>query len=578
MIQSNYFSTNEDLKEHFFDLIDWNEIVSIYENEFFDSKEYQKTKHPRLEMAPSSVEEALAFYEEILNSTGDISGNYVSQVAGIIDHKGLKFENGLVHHPEEMVEVIKKYHDAGLGPVAFKRRYGGLGVPSVIKAIISEIMYRSDSSITIAVGSMGLAAILEVCATEEMKEVWIPKIIDNCYTVTMGLSEPDFGSDLPNITTKAVKVDDKWLLSGTKRYQTMACGVNGGPGLTLTLARTGNQESGARGLSFFIVENKDYSVQGIEKKLGIKASATCETVFENSEGHLIGKEGFGLVKYVMGMLNGARLSVSSQGTGIVTAAYEEALKYAKERIQFGKPIYEIPAVRRMLDRMERELAGMRCLMVEAAYSVDKYYWYEDGRLLTTEQTNEKKFWEKVANTLTPISKYYNSEMCNDLVYDGLQVLGGAGFTEDYDLSRLYRDARITNIYDGTTQIQVNAAIGGVTSGMSQTGIFRAYLNHLTSTYDPSPILVEIRDVFESIVELYKTIENQETREAFSFEVVESAARIIVSYLMERAKVKSVHRKEKRTMLCEGFHRDSLAILSANFVRLKEVTKVLQPQI
>ncbi|XDD42448.1 acyl-CoA dehydrogenase family protein [Leptospira sp. WS60.C2] len=570
MIQNNYFLSNEDLKEHFYELIDWNEIVPIYENQFADAKLYQTSKNPKLELAPTNVDDALSYYEEILKSCGEISGMYVSQVASKVDSIGLKFENGEVLHPQEMVDVIQMYHDAGLGPAAFKRKYGGLGVPSIIKAMIAEIMYRSDSSITIAVGSMGLAAILEVCATEEMKNEWIPKLISGNYTVTMGLSEPDFGSDLPNITTKATKNGNEWLLNGTKRYQTVACGVNGGPGITLTLARTGTQESGARGLSFFIVENKDYQIQGIEKKLGIKASATCETVFENSKGYLVGKEGFGLVKYVMGMLNGARLSVSSQGTGIVTAAFEESIKYAKERIQFGKPIFEIPAVRRMLDRMERELAGMRCLMVEAAFSVDKYYWYEDGREITSEEIKSAKFWEKVANTLTPISKYYNSEMCNDLVYDGLQVLGGAGFTEDYDLSRLYRDARITNIYDGTTQIQVNAAIGGITSGMSGTGTFRAYLDHLSTGAESNQKLTEIRTIFESIVETYKTISEQNTKEAYSFEVVESAARVIIGYLMERSKNKSNSRKEIRTKWCKEFHNDSFAILSANLIKLKSL--------
>lgn len=570
MIQNNYFLSNEDLKEHFYELIDWNEIVPIYENQFADAKLYQTSKNPKLELAPTNVDDALSYYEEILKSCGEISGMYVSQVASKVDSIGLKFENGEVLHPQEMVDVIQMYHDAGLGPAAFKRKYGGLGVPSIIKAMIAEIMYRSDSSITIAVGSMGLAAILEVCATEEMKNEWIPKLISGNYTVTMGLSEPDFGSDLPNITTKATKNGNEWLLNGTKRYQTVACGVNGGPGITLTLARTGTQESGARGLSFFIVENKDYQIQGIEKKLGIKASATCETVFENSKGYLVGKEGFGLVKYVMGMLNGARLSVSSQGTGIVTAAFEESIKYAKERIQFGKPIFEIPAVRRMLDRMERELAGMRCLMVEAAFSVDKYYWYEDGREITSEEIKSAKFWEKVANTLTPISKYYNSEMCNDLVYDGLQVLGGAGFTEDYDLSRLYRDARITNIYDGTTQIQVNAAIGGITSGMSGTGTFRAYLDHLSTGAESNQKLTEIRTIFESIVETYKTISEQNTKEAYSFEVVESAARVIIGYLMERSKNKSNSRKEIRTKWCKEFHNDSFAVLSANLIKLKSL--------
>lgn len=571
MIQSNYFTTNEDLKEFFYDLVDWREIVPLYENQFSDAREYEISHNSRLEMAPSSTEEALSFYEEVLKTCGDISGNYVSQVASICDSKGLKFSNGYVEHPQEMVDAIQMYFDAGLGPVAFKRKFGGLGVPNIMKAMLAEIMYRSDSSITIAAGSMGLAAILEVCASESMQESWIPKIISENYTVTMGLSEPDFGSDLPNIKTKAIQKDGKWYLSGTKRYQTMACGVNGGKAVTLTLARTGSPESGARGLSFFLVENQNYKIEGIEKKLGIKASATCETVFEESEGYLVGKEGMGLVKYVMGMLNGARLSVSSQGTGIATAAFEEASKYAKERIQFGKPISEIPAVKKLLDRMEREIAGMRCLMVEAALSVDQYYWYGDGRPMDEEKTKKAKFWEKVANTLTPISKYYNSETCNSVVYDGLQVLGGAGFTEDYDLARLYRDARITNIYDGTTQIQVNAAIGGIVSGMGTNGVFRQYLNHLSEGITlPNSLRVAL-DELEKIVEVYKQMEDSAERDYYSWEVVSSTARLVVSLLMEKAKAKSIHRKSIREEWCALFHIDTVSIVTGNRLRVENRT-------
>ncbi|GBF51017.1 acyl-CoA dehydrogenase [Leptospira ryugenii] len=568
MIQSNYFTTNEDIKEHFYHLINWNEIVPVYERNFADAQEYAKTGEPRLEMAPNNIDEAISYYEEILKSCGEISGMYVSQVAQDVDWEGLHFQDGQVTHPQAMVDVIQKYHEAGLGPAGFKRKFGGLGVPNVIKAMIAELMYRSDSSITIAVGSMGLASILERCASEEMQNEWIPKIIENKYCVTMGLSEPDFGSDLPNVTTKAVQVGDQWFVTGTKRFQTVACGINGDPALTLTLARTGTQESGARGLSFFIVESQNYSIQGIEKKLGIKASATCEVVYDHAKAHLVGREGYGLVKYVMGMLNGARLSVSSQGTGIATAAWEEAKKYAQERIQFGKPIAEIPAVKRMLDRMEREIEGMRCLMVEAAYSVDKYYWTTPDA--DSQELSDAKFWEKVANTLTPISKYYNSEMCNDLVYDALQVFGGAGYTEDYDLSRLYRDARITNIYDGTTQIQVNAAIGGITSGMSKTGIFRQYLDQIILGIEVSDLLNKVREEFESLVEAYKSISDSEVREEFSFEVVESAARLVVGSLMERAKAKSSgERKAKRELNCQKFHIDSLAILSGNGIRIRE---------
>jgi alkylation response protein AidB-like acyl-CoA dehydrogenase len=602
MIQANYFESNTDIVEQFESIIDWNEIVTIYENDFSDHKDFLKTKNPRLEMAPSNLDEAKEFYREILRSTGEVSGIYVSQFAQSIDKQGLKFENGKVIHPQEMVDMIQKYIEAGIAPVAFSRKYGGLGVPNTIKAFISELMYRSDTSITIAVGSMGLASILEKFASQEICEEWIPKFIEKNYTVTMGLSEPDYGSDLPEVKTRAIKdpnageEENKWLLTGNKRYQTMACGVNGSPSATLVLARSGSPESGARGLSFFIAEGKDYEVTGIEKKLGLKASATCEVAYENTNAVLVGKEGYGLVKYVMGMLNGARLSVASQGTGISTTAFEEAKKYANERIQFGKPIAEIPAVKKMLNWMERETSAMRCLMIEAAYSVDKYMWTDSESLPKKDpKQQEIKFWEKVANTLTPISKYYNSETCIQVVNTGLQVLGGAGYTEDYDLARLYRDSRITNIYDGTTQIQVNAAIGGIVAGMTTGGVFREYLSRLNQNLDDlqasNPQGIEkfyneaIQNLFknyEAIVESYKKIENRESKEAHSMEVVESSARVIMSCLMERARLKtqkleitqnsqpnqnSTFMIEKRKNWSKEFLIDSMAILSSNQIKL-----------
>ncbi|WCL48980.1 acyl-CoA dehydrogenase family protein [Leptospira sp. GIMC2001] len=572
MIQANYYEKNDDLKEHFEHIIDWKEIVDIYENNFADAKEYSKSGNSRLEMAPNNLEEAIQFYQEILRSAGEVSGMYVSQAAQEIDYKGLNFENGVVTHPEIMVEMIRKYQEAGLIPVAFQRKYGGLGVPNVVKAIITEIMYRSDTSTTIATSSIGLAVILEKVATEEMCQELIPKFIDENYSGTMGLSEPDFGSDLPEVKTKAIPDPNnpgKWLLTGNKRYQTLACGVNGGPGMTLVLARTGTPESGARGLSFFIAENKDYEITGIEKKLGLKASATCEVAYENTPAILVGQQNYGLVKYVMGMLNGARLSVSSQGTGISTAAFCEAEKYAKERIQFGKPIIEIPAVKKMLDYMEREIAAMRCFMIEAAYSVDKYLWIQDRNLpKDSPEFIEAKFWEKVANTLTPISKYYNSETGIQVVNTGLQVLGGAGYTEDYDLARLYRDIRITNIYDGTTQIQVNAAIGGITAGMSASGVFREYIERLEKQGSGSKMVQSIKKSFEEVVTTFKNIESRETKEKYSFEVVESAARLLLSLLMDRAYAKSSEeRKAVREKWNQAFHIDSLAICQSNLLKL-----------
>ncbi len=574
MIKSNYFQDNDDLQLQMKTLIDWPELVEAYENGFSDAKQYKETNNERLAYAPSSVEEAVEYYNTLLDTCGDIAGNDLAQVAQEVDNLGLKFENGVVTHPQVQVDVINKFLDAGLGPTSFKRKYGGLGLPHTIKAISMELMYRADTSTTIAMGSMNLAGILEKAASEEMRQKYIPKIISERYSVTMGLSEPDFGSDLPNVKTKAELIDGQWYISGTKRFQTVACGINGGPALTLCLARSG-ESKGAKALSFFIVDNKHAEIVGIEHKLGLKGSATCEVYYDKAPAELIGQEGYGLVKYVISMLNGARMSVAAQGTGISEAAWREAKKYAEERIQFNKPLAEIPAVARMLDRMQREIMAMRHLMLEGARTVDMYHWRADhleeegldGRAIRKDE--QVKYYEKLANTLTPLSKYYNSEMCNSITYDALQVLGGSGYCEDYDIARLYRDARITNIYDGTTQIQVNAAIGGIVAGMSsETGQFRLYLEDLLQTPDCSSESKEIFELLDEMVKDYKEL-SSENKEAMSFEICETATRLLNGLLLEKSLAKlSGEQKEERRVHSRAYNVDSLAIAQGNKIKIR----------
>ena len=575
MIRSNYYEDNQDLRLHVDTLIDWNEIVDLYEDGFHDAKEYDATGNERLAYAPRSVEEAVEYYKQILENYGDLSGNEISQIAQDMDREELKFQDGKVTHPRVFADLFVKFHEAGLHPTAFERKYGGLGLPHIVKALAFELAYRADTAFAIAAGSVNLAAILEMYASPDMCNEWIPKLIEEKYTVTMGLSEPDFGSDLPNVRTTAVMVDGEWRLTGTKRFQTMACGVNGFPSALLILARTGGPDSGARGLSFFLVEGKDIEVTGLEKKLGLKASATCEVAFENARGHLIGEEGHGLSRYVIGMLNGARMSVASQGTGMATAAYYEARKYAAERIQFGKPIAEIPAVKRMLRRMEREIAGMRCLMIEAATSVDRYHWralrMKEANAPEREIRNDAQIrkWEKFANVITPMSKYYISEMCNSIAYDALQVFGGSGYCEEYDVARLYRDARITNIYDGTTQIQVNAAIGGIAAGMSAKGNFREYLDELFGAIPVSELLPGLRATFEESVEVYRDLPGAGEKGELSFEVVQSATRLVIGLLLEKTAHKlSGDARTARLQLAAEYNVDSEAILAGNLIRLK----------
>lgn len=573
MIQANYFKDNPDLADHFRRYIDWNEVISLYEDGFQDAREYKASGNERLSMAPSSNDEAMAYYEQILEAYGDLCGNEMSVLAGPMDKEGLAFENGRVTHPEEIRRLFDMFHDAGLRPIAFQKRYGGLGVPNVVKALAQEMSYRADGALSITVGSVNLAAILEAYASPEMRDHWIPKLISERYSVTMGLSEADFGSDLPSVRTKAELINGKWHLTGTKRFQTMACGLNEYPAAVLALARTGGPESGARGLSFFLVEGSDIEVTGIEKKLGIKASPTCEVAFEGAHGHLIGEEGHGLSRYVIGMLNGARLSVASQGTGLATAAWYEARKYASERIQFGKPIDQIPAVARMLRKMERETKAMRCLMVEASTAVDRYHWktLRGGKDRAKKDDSLRK-WEKLAGTITPMAKYYISEMCNAVAYDAIQVFGGAGFIEEYDVARLYRDARITNIYDGTTQIQVNAAIGGVVSGMSETGGLRQHYEEMLSRIAheekvQGQLCAELYRSFETIVSAFRTLEGPR-KEAFAFEIVEAATRTLNALLLSKTSlVLSGQERADRLSLAHEYAVDALGTVQASQLRM-----------
>ena len=568
MIQENYFTNNEDLQLHFSSLINWEEIINEYENGFLDSQEYQKSKNPYFEMAPNSLENAREYYREILESIGDLTGNEVSQEAAGFDRDGLTFKDGIVTHPKKMEELFLKFHEAGLVPISVLRKYGGLGVPHIVKVLISELLFRADTSFTLAISSVNLAAIIQDIATEEQKNRIIPKLIKEKYSMTMGLSEPNYGSDLPSVATKAELVDGKWYITGTKRFQSMACGINGMPSGTLCLARTGKAGGGARGLSFFFVDGKNYSIAGIEKKMGIKASATCEVVYEKAEAELLGKEGYGLTRYVMGMLNGARMSVACEGVGVSTAAYRESEKFARERIQFGKPIFEMPPVKRMLDRMEREIAAMRNLMVEAARTIDLYAWKQMRTETESETLESIKYWNGISTVITPMVKFYNAETANSICYDAIQIFGGSGFCEEYDVARLYRDIRIASIWDGTSQIQVNAAIGGITLGLYSKGVFGQYIKNEMQLFSPSKELKSIYELTESIVNFYKNLQTSEEKEYISRDVVVSACRLINGILFEKQEVNlSGNTKEKRERLRLAYNKDSLGELTGIKIRL-----------
>ncbi len=579
MIKSNYFSSNSDMLLHFDKFIPWNELVPVYENNFNDAKKYSETGNDLFATAPNNLEEAIEYYRTILDAAGDVAGNFVSQHVKSMDLKGAHFENGKVTHPKEMIESVNKAKEAGIQPYGFQRKFGGLGLPFTVRALMGEIIYRVDTSFAIAFGCVNLGEILERIASKEMQDEWIPRLAGGEFCAAMGLTEPNHGSDLPNIKTKATKTDDgKWVLTGTKRFITQACGLGETPSIILTLARSGG--NGARGLSFFLVQSKDIQVAGIEKKMGLHASPTCEVVFENTPALLIGEEGFGLVRYTMGMLNGARMGIAAQGVGMATAAFEEAKIFAATRIQFGKPIGEIPAIKKILRRMEREIMAMRCLTLEGGRTVDMYYWrmehLRDAGKTDKEISNDEevRHWMKLADLLTPVSKYYCSEMCNRIAYDALQIHGGSGFTEDYDIARIYRDARIITIYDGTTQIQVMAAIGGVVSGMSATGNFRKYLTNEISKFPASKRIQNLFTILEEAVSAYKEVAASEVRDSFSIELVEVATRVLAGIQLEKtANMLEGEARAYRLKHADEFNIDSMSIALGNISRMKEFAGV-----
>lgn len=547
MITGNYFTDNQDLMIHFDGIIRWDEIVRSYEYDFSDAKKADTDE--RYAMAPASTEEAIDYYRSLLTQIGDFAGNKIAPAAADMDKTGARFENGKVVLPQTLLDLVEDARQAGLQPTGISRKWGGLGVPWTVRSAATEILYRADTSTTIAIGCVNLAEIIEAHGSDELQQAWLPGLAAGNYACAMCLTEPDHGSDLPNIRTRAEKnPDGSYKLNGTKRFITQGCGTGDKPAVLLVLARTGGP--GARGLSFFLVNSNDAQIAGIEKKMGLHASPTCEIVFENTPGLLIGQEGMGLLRYTMGMLNGARMGIAQQATGMATAALEEAKSFAKIRLQFDRPIEQLPAISEILSRCEREILAMRCLIFESARCMDLYFWRR-GHLVKQGATPSDlksdiviKYWEKLAGVLTPVSKYYCSETALKIISDCLQVHGGSGFTEDYDIARIYRDARIMTLYDGTSQIQVNAAIGQVITGMSETGFLREYIESEWTGLDSAQYFGfdELYKQFEDITTSFRDITKPGKKEAYSDLVVMAAARLLSSMLF----VKSIGRLGKNT--------------------------------
>lgn len=500
-------------------------IVALKERDFVDKDKF--------DYAPLDFEDAMDSYEKVLEIVGEICGDIVAPNAEGVDAEGPKIVNNEVVYAKGTKENLDALVKAGLMGITLPRQYGGLNFPIVPYIMAADIVSRADAGFVNIWGLQDCAETINEFADDEQKERYLPRIC-NGETAAMDLTEPDAGSDLQSVQLKATynEADGKWYLNGVKRFIT-----NGDAHVSLVLARSEQGTTDGRGLSMFIYDrnHKAVTIRRVENKMGIKGSPTCELVFKNAPAELVGERKMGLIRYVMALMNGARLGIGAQSVGISEAAYREAFVYARERKQFGKAIIEFPAVYEMLALMKAKLDASRTLLYETARYVDVYKSYmhlSEQRTLTKEERDDMKTYQRLADYFTPLLKGMASEYCNQIAYDSLQIHGGSGFMKDYPIERIYRDARITTIYEGTTQLQVVAAIRGVTNG--------ALLNRIRE-FENMPlqpelhgyrrILIGMTEEYEKAVKAVVDIHDNEYLDFHSRRLVEMAAHIIMGYLL-----------------------------------------------
>ena len=531
---ANFYTDNKDL-QFTLENLDLAEAVAI--------KEENYTKAEKFESAPVDYADALDNFIRVAKVAGEIAGDKIDPRSRIVDEEGPHFENNKVtYHPLTQAN-LKDLAQADLSGITLPHEYGGLNFPCSVYIMMTEMVSRADGSLQNLFGLQDIAETICDFGNEEQRQQYLPKFASGEYDGSMDLTEPDYGSDLQSVRLRAWQDENgQWYLNGMKRFITNGCAQ-----VHLVLARSEEGTSDGRGLSMFICEAcPQLVVRRIENKLGIHGVATCELQYNDVPAQLCGKRRFGLIKYVMSLMNGARVAISAQAVGIAEAAYREAQKYAAEREQFKKSIDKFPAVYDMLSSMKVKLSAARALLYETTRAVDLRNAYnslaEKKDSLTPEERAKQKYYNKVAAVLTPMCKALATESANQIAYDAIQIHGGTGYMKDFNVERYYRDARITNIYEGTTQLQVVAAIGGVIQRDNDERIKEFFA--LPFEGESAKLAAIVKEMYEKQIAAVKFVadkKNADYHDLMARALVENETYIFVGLLLLRDALKSADR-------------------------------------
>jgi acyl-coA dehydrogenase family protein len=520
----NYYTDNPELRFHLRHPL-MQRIVELKERNFEDKDKYED--------APVDFDDAIENYNRLLEITGDIAANVIEPNAEAVDQEGPHLIDGRMHYASKTYENLDATRKAGLWGISMPRRYGGLNLPITPYSMASEMVSSADAGFQNIWSLQDCIETLYEFGDEEQRKKYIPRVCSG-ETMSMDLTEPDAGSDLQRVMLKATysEKDNCWLLNGVKRFIT-----NGDSDIHLVLARSEEGTRDGRGLSMFIYDKRQggVTVRHIENKLGIHGSPTCELVYKNAKAELCGSTRLGLIKYVMALMNGARLGIAAQSVGVSQAAYAEGLTYAKERKQFDTPIIEMPAVYDMLSRMKAKVDAGRSILYQTARYVDIYKALDDisrEHKLTPEERAEQKKYTRLADAFTPLAKGMNSEYANQNAYDAIQIHGGSGFIMEYKSQRLYRDARIFSIYEGTTQLQVVAAIRYITNGTYLTMMKEMLETEVAEELRPLKVRVEeMVKRYEQSINYVKESGSREVNDLLARRLYDMTAEIIMSLLI-----------------------------------------------